>query len=101
MNVANTGLGWATPTPFAAKITRRATAPTPTRIRFGILTRPNFTITTANRALATNQATRHPQTRVPTPLESVRIQRQGKVTIATGTGQDDTPTTGQLWPRTG
>ena len=100
MNVANTGLDWPTPTPFAAKLTRRATGPAPTRIIAGTVARPSIAITTAHRAHATNLAPRPAQIGFLKPVESVRIQRKGYANVATGTGTEDTPTTGQLWPRT-
>lgn len=97
----NTGLDWPTPTPFAAKITRTATGPAPTRISAGTLARPSFAMETAAQTRAVNLASRAPHARFLAPIENVQIQRSGYASVATGTGTDDTPTTGQLWPRTG
>lgn len=100
MNVINAGLGYATPTPFAAKITRQGTAPAPTRITAGTGPHPAYPITTSAHRYAANLAGRTTSARLITQAETVQYQRKGYASIATGTGTDDTQTTGQLWPRT-
>lgn len=93
-----TGLDWATPTPFGAKIKRDGTAiakpPWVLTNLFGMKIERGFiAVKPVTQVVGSVRATNVNIT------SNINLTRTGKPSISTSGGGNTEPTTGQIWPR--